>query len=471
MNAVEWDCEVRTIRDIVTNILPRVDIHPIYNRRFKTKLHGLKKASKPQGIMNSIVTGFDIGEVTLAEPGEKHDHEVLDGSNRMDAIQKYCNNQFPIHDSCSNAVFAGKYYKDLSSDAQKLLLDYRVRLVWYRNVSNQTKGMLFRLRNGGTPVNPMEMLNAYGRIPIANMIRSTARLIPDEQTTPHQLFSSYINPQKNDVEWKYLNFPNSRLFHDEMVARISYMMYHGCTIVACDHKEQLQAMYTDNSLTESVVASIAKKVNACLDFMLIIAKACEARKNRGLESHEFTMLYRWYVYFVSKKDSFKVVDSNGFYDSFDMAMNRLMTKNSALHIPGNYANRPICGPKNAFASGCSQHSSVQRIQKTVEWLTIAGFDPLDSGFVQLIDRRETFNRRDVENKWIEQGYRCWVTGEVLAREDARGGHIKARSLGGPTDPMTNLVVVHVDHNRAMGTMDAEEYREMWQRKQSSIAAE
>ena len=100
----------------------------------------------------------------------------------------------------------------------------------------------------------------------------------------------------------------------------------------------------------------------------------------------------------------------------------------------------------------------------------AGFDPLDAGYISIIDRRETFSPKDVEQKWIAQGYRCWVTGEPLSREDARGGHIKARSLGGTTDPVKNLVVIHVDHNRAMGTMDAGDYRDMWRRKQQTINA-
>ena len=476
---VQWDSEVRTIRDIVYNIMPRVDIHPIYNRRFWSKLHGLKKASKPQGIMDSIVTGFDIGEITFAEPGEKFPHEVLDGSNRMDAIKKYYGNEFPIHDSCTNSSFAGKYFRDLSAEAQEAFLSYRVRLVWYRNVSNATKGMLFRLRNGGTPVNAMEMLNAYGRIPIADAIRYTARLIPDEKDNePHPIFKSVYNAKDDKVEWFHLNFANARLFHDEMVARITYMMYNKGTLVACDHRDQLQVMYEDRSLNEVRVAEIMKKVNQCLNFLFDIAKACEARTGRGLESHEFTMLYRWYVDFLSKRGldatSLKITDANMFYEHFAFAMNRLMSKDPSVHVANSTTvnGKPICGPKNAFASGCSQHSSVLRIQQTVDWLVVdAGFDPLGSGYISIIDRRETFSPKDVEQKWIAQGYRCWVTGEPLSREDARGGHIKARSLGGTTDPVKNLVVIHVDHNRAMGTMDAVEYRDMWRRKQTAIAAE
>lgn len=475
---VQWDAEVQTIRDIVLNVMPRVDIHPIYNRRYWSKLEGNATPSKLQGIMNSIVTGFDIGEITFAEPAEKPecDHEVLDGSNRMDAIKKYYNNEFSIHTSCPHSAFAGKYFKDLSAEAQEAILSYRVRLVWYRNVTNEIKGMLFRLRNGGTPVNAMEMLNAYGRIPIADAVRSTAREIPDETTKPHAIFESEYDKKNDKVEWEHLDFPNARLFHDELVARITYIMYHKGTLVACDHKDQLQVMYKDKSLTEPRVAEIMKKVNQCLDFLLIIAKACKARTGRGLESHEFTMLYRWYVDFLSKRgldaSSLKIVDSTKFWDEFSFAITSIMSKDKSLHpkslASGTVNGKSICGPKNAFASGCSQHSSVRRIQQTVDWLVNdAGFEPLDNECIKIIDRRETFSFKDIEQKWIAQGYRCWVSGEPLSREDARGAHIKARSLGGVTDPVTNMAVVHVEHNRAMGTMNAEEYREVWLRKNAA----
>jgi 5-methylcytosine-specific restriction endonuclease McrA len=113
------------------------------------------------------------------------------------------------------------------------------------------------------------------------------------------------------------------------------------------------------------------------------------------------------------------------------------------------------------------------MEKTYEWFTDVAStidcDPIDNGSIVLLDRQRFFSEADITSKWTDQNYTCAITGDPLKRKDAQGAHIKARSLGGTTT-YDNLAVVHRDHNRAMGTMDAEEYREMWRNKQSMLAA-
>jgi len=48
--------------------------------------------------------------------------------------------------------------------------------------------------------------------------------------------------------------------------------------------------------------------------------------------------------------------------------------------------------------------------------------------------------------------------------EAEGAHVVAHSRGGKT-VFNNLVVVHRDHNRAMGTDNAFDYRDIWLQKQ------
>lgn len=480
-NVVDWTYRELTIKQVIDDIVPYTNIHPIYNRRFIAKLFGGAKASKAQGIINSIMMGKDVGEITLASPGEKnYQNEVLDGSNRMSAIRDFLGNKFPIHEMCIDPALAGKRFKDLTPEDQKFFLSYRLRILSYQNMTNETKGEHFRLRNGGTPVNKMEMLNAYGRVEIADLIRSTARLIPEESTTPHELFNCNrgIVSEDDTVTWTYLSFPNIGLRHDEMVARITYLMYRGCVLAACDHKaDQLRAMYTDPTLRGERVAAIAKKLNECLDFMLIVAKEVIKQRgaNRGLETHEFTLLYRWYIHFTHKNGSFKLVDPALFYNSLRSSLNMFLSKDPDVWlkekgVDGVYRTktygtkdsaRPISGPKGAFVASLGQHSSIQRMIKSYEWLTQdAGFDPLRDGSVILVDSRKTFSRRDIEQKLIQQDGKCWITGMTLSLGDAEGAHIKARSLGGSTD-ISNMVVVHREHNRAMGTMSVNEYRELF----------
>jgi hypothetical protein len=300
-----------------------------------TLLFGGANPSKHQAIINSIFTGYDIGEITLAEPGEGGLlYEVLDGSNRTSAIVGFRNNKFPIHESCPYPELRGLWFKDLPQNIKTGFLEYKIRLLYYKKLTNEMKGEHFRLRNGGTPVNKMEMLNAYGRTPIADMVRSIACVTPGEPTKPHIIFHSVEEKNSGVVEdklpdWTYLAFPNIGRKHDEIVARIAYLMYRGCVLVPCDHRrDQLIGMYTDQGLTADKITSITKKVNECLDFVLAIAKAKIHMRNKKLETHEFTMLYRWYVHFTNMNGPFKLIDSEKFYDAFHKTMQTFIHKDS-----------------------------------------------------------------------------------------------------------------------------------------------
>jgi len=478
---IDWVLQEMTVKQVMETTVPYTNIHPIYNRHFLTYLFGGSTPSKLQSIIESMLTGKDVGEVTLAEPGDKSKYEVLDGSNRMTAIVEFYRNKFPIHESCVYPELAGKTFADLSTEDQQLFLSYRLRILRYSNMTNEEKGEHFRLRNSGTPVNKMEMLNAFGRVPVAEFVRSTARLVPGETTKPHPLFESSTTNRGNPdekVTWTYLAFANSGLKHDEMVARITYMMYRGHGLVPCDHKEdQLIEMYTNPTLEGARLTSISKKVNDCLDFLLAVAKEKVKQKGSGsgLETHEFTLLYRWYVRFTSLNGPFKLSDVGAFLRAFDMALVRFMSKDTDVWLKekgpdgvwrvmtygSKDSSRSVSGPKGAFMASLGQHGSLSRMVKSYEWFTVdAGFDPVRDGSVRLLDPQRNFSRRDVTTRLIEQGGKCFVTGEELSESDAEGAHIVAHSMGGSTE-VGNLAAVHRDHNRRMGKMDAREYRDRY----------
>ncbi len=476
---IDWTLKELTIKQVMEVIVPYTNIHPIYNRHHFSYLFGGLTPSKLQSIIESIMMGKDVGEITLAEPGEKSDHEVLDGSNRMRAIIDFYRNKFPIHESCAHSELAGKKFNDLSLKDREFFLSYRLRILNYKGMTNQEKGEHFQLRNSGTPVNKMEMLNAFGRIPVADFVRATARIIPDEPTKPHELFKSVVHNKDQPDEkivWTYLNFQNVGLKHDEMVARITYMMYRGVGLVPCDHKkDQLLGMYTDADLKGARLASIARKTIECLDFLLDVAKAKIDQKKPGLETHEFTLLYRWYIRFTTTNGPFKLTDPGLFFRALEQSLIRFTSKDSNVWLQekgddgiyrvmtygSNKSARSVSGPKGAFMASLGQHGSLPRMSKCYEWFTKdAGFDPERDGSIKLLDSRRNFSRRDVEVRLIEQGGLCYVTGEPLAVVDAEGAHVVAHSHGGLTE-VGNLVVVHRNHNRKMGTTDAREYRERY----------
>jgi hypothetical protein len=477
MSTVNWRSETKSVSEIISDLMPLVDNDPSWQRgRIHPSDIGGSTPSKSQGIINSALMGYDLGEVTLVrtEKGSASPFETLDGAHRMRAIRDFCANKFPTHKSLP---YGGKFFKNLEPEQRKAIMSFMIRIVIYEGLSNEAKGLMFRLRNGGTPVNHMEMLNAYGNIPIANLIRFTARKVVGEPTEPHQIMHS-IMVRGTDGELKerhtYVKFPNSRLCHDEMIARIAYLFYKGGEITSCDKKE-LQQMYDDATLTEDKVTRIGKKVNECLNFMLEVADGRkQLKRGHGLSTNEFTMLYRWYIYFTKKYGPFRMLNSMMFYISLETALNRFIGDDKTKLVSDLYQETARSDPRlihEAFKGYLGAHNSARKIEKTCEWLTeIGGFDPVKDGSISLVDSMRVFPVKMIEEKLSTQGYRCWVTGKPLTMKEAQGGHIIPHSKGGKTS-YDNLIVVHKSHNISMADMNAYDYRDEYRRKQTAMTAE
>lgn len=509
---ISWSSETKTVEKFLSEYVNILNNDPRYQRGMvEPNYHGgRRKASKYQGIIESVILGYDLGEITIirTEPGSSHPYETLDGANRIRALYNFRNNKFPLHATAAddsltylvNGKRQGKYYKDLDADQRKAFDNFVMRIVFYQTVSSAQKGMLFRLRNGGTPVNHMEMLNAYGDAPMATLVRGLVRQVDGVDTVPHSLFDSkaVLNQNTGDYEvtYEYLKFANKRLVHDEMVARIVAMYWQGSKIAPCGNKT-LDKMY-EIGVTEEDAVLLAKKVKPCLDFLQKIAAARKSiKKKDGLASHEFTMLYRWHIWFTEESGPYNLLKPIEFYKSFERALNRYMGDDKDNWVLGTYkkatrgknsvpssdeeldddekGNRHLAGAKGAFAGALASHDSADEIRQSCLWLTQPGrlgpdkegnprrdpgFDPVAEGIVEVLDPKRTFSRKMIEEKLSQQGYTCWVSGSPLTLAEAEGAHVVAHSRGGKT-VFNNLVVVHRDHNRAMGTDNAYDYRDRY----------
>jgi 5-methylcytosine-specific restriction endonuclease McrA len=79
--------------------------------------------------------------------------------------------------------------------------------------------------------------------------------------------------------------------------------------------------------------------------------------------------------------------------------------------------------------------------------------------VTLKDPQRLFPRDWRENKLAEQGFKCAVDGKPLTMENAQGGHIISHADGGRTI-YDNLAMISTEHNRKMGSMSLEKYKEL-----------
>lgn len=460
-----------------------------------------KTQSKYQKIVLSIFRLMDIGQIKLTNgtSGTKYDYETLDGAHRVRALKKFKDGEFAIHKSCSIPELRNKKYQDLTPE-QKMIFDaYPLQIVKYRDMTSKEKGEQFRIANAGDPVSPMENLNTYHPNVVADLVRRVVQYIESEATKPHpmpgyqpgqvaRLFEIMINASTGvKIEKSIrLKFANKHMCHHEIAARILCMVWQGekqtpkkawCGVIGpCDHGENgmLTKMYEDADsgvITENDVEAMAKKMKYCLDFLADIADARKALMNdEGLTSYEVTLLSRWFMHYTNYHGPIKLVDADKFYMSFYKSTLKFIGSDKGKFVGGDHDGRPICDKKGAFVGMLSEWKAKNDMVLPVLWLiNQGGFDPAADGSIIVRDAKRCFTRKEIEEKLAEQNFTCWVTGEPLKLEEARGGHIEAWSEGGKTD-QNNFVVIHVAHNAKMSTMNAYEYRRQWLARNPSSKA-
>lgn len=422
----------------------RTDCDPIMNRKGA-------KASKAQGIVNTIFEGLDIGEIKLCDyEGTK---ASIDGGNRKRAILAFYDNKFALP---KNSKYPGLRYKDLDDTAKQEFLNYKMRFIEYGEIATQWIGRIFRNTNLTTEVNRQEMRNSYGQNPVAVLVRRTVRKIADVGNIPHTLFDWRIN-SKDEPEYWYLTFNNKRLHLEEQVARILYRILQGETS-GISSDDNLDAMYVDYEQflsDEDNLKRTKKKLNDALDWLLNVADTARKYKNgRGLSHKQFVMLIRFYFYMKENYKSFKFESVETFWEEFTTAMDTVMSDNDHTFSERSGKVRVVSEAFGQYLK--SDLNDSWKYNKSIE-LFLENFDLNDCG-LKILDSKRCFSREEIESALIKQGYKDFIDGKKLTMTDAVGAHVIAHSNGGKTTT-DNLVVVSKAHNTAMGTMDVAVYKQ------------
>jgi hypothetical protein len=447
-----WDLEVKTISEFFLE-QSTIDVNPVGQRPTTVRKDiGENKASKSQDIIASILSNGDVGEVKVVKITDgRYQAECADGGHRMRAILGFLRNDFPTFRS---SEFGEKYCRDLTDEQRKFFMNYRLRFIVYGNhgeLSVADKADIFQKTNTTTPVNPQEFLNSFGDIPIANLIRETSRSVSGIDNDCHALFNMYYSASGNEI-YRNVAFTNDRLKIDELVARLTYMIWCGEKPATASF-DQLLEMYK-YSFTKKEVASLDKKLKTLLDFVLKVSVQRSNLVGRGLLNKHLVILSRIYFYFKEKNGDFKVEDFSEFWSEFEKAYNAFNPQQpKRTELVEN--NRTIY---EAFHGYLGDYTVQWKIDNSIKWF-LEEFD-LDNATVLILDKTRKFSREMVELKLAEQGYVDWVDGKPLTMKDAQGGHIIAHSKGG-TSTYDNLVVISAEHNRRMQDINANDYKQMW----------
>lgn len=461
-NAQNWSVETWSVDEFLLQS-GSIDMNPV-GQRLETSANpiGESKPSKQQAIIASMLRKSDIGEIKIVRtPDAAYMYESVDGGHRKRAILDFILGKFPTH---KTSPVGEKYFSQFTDEEREQFFSYEIRFVIFDSLTNRQKGELFRDTNNTTPVNQQETLNSYGDMPIANLIRNTARSVDDN--LPHELFEWSVSQQGN-INYRNIAFNNNRLVIDEIVARIAFLIYSGEKVNTTTY-DQLTAMYDDPSLGEKEVAKIDKKLKEVLDFLLKVSIARKKVHGRGLTKGMMVMLYRLYFHFKEEYGAFKVEDYTAFFDEFYKAFTAFDLRNpTRTEIVEK--NRDGSGGRliyEAFNQHLGEHKTLYKTRNTITWM-LEEMDLNKATFLVQSTKR-MFSRDQIEVMLARQGYVCWVDENPLTMDEAEGAHIIAYSKGGKTE-INNLVVVRAEHNRRMQDMNANDYKEIYTKSLKEVA--
>lgn len=426
--------------------LPQIDCNPV-GQRLNTDPTGVKKV----GIMESVHKMINFGELTVCRTPNNpngYNYESIDGGHRKRSVRDF----FGTNTLSRFKVF-GKFYSELSQEEREELRKYEITLVIYDELDVYTKGLIFRTLNETTDVNDQEMRNSFGDINVANLIRESVRLVPGIDNTNHELFEL---TQSDNFRW--LEFDNHRLKTEEMVARI----VHRISIQSKDvpflgesSQDQLVKMYQDNDKID--IDSVKKTLKEVLDFILKCGVNHKRLYSRGLSQRDFKLLVFVYFYMKDSYKRFRIDDYELFIKGFKSGVLTLLDPDSKY---GQTINKLSWDNKGRTISeafkgylGAPHHKL--KVQQLVYWL-LGEFNIEDYIIIQ--ETKSDWSYDQKVRKFIEQNHTCYIEGKKVRFEDCEAAHIVSDKYGGKRT-YDNFVMVLKDHNRDMGTMNLEDYKQ------------
>ena len=436
-----------SIRDFRDDLYYSTDVQPV-GQRLPVYSKGNNKA---RGIIETLLTGFDVGTITLMKlEDSEYTYESIDGGHRKRALWDYLNNRIEVN---------GKYFRDLDRSTREAFLDTELSFTVYNPLGAGIKGHIFRTLNKTTDVNFMEMLNSYGDITIANYIRQTVRVVKGIENECHSLFTFYLTNKQNRV-YEYLQFDNDRLKQDHAFARIVYRyMGNHDKLLGGAQDSEIESLYEDETLT-SIPKNVKAQIEKHLDFLRDMAIYRKKHFKTGLTQHEFKVLSYLYFALVDKYQEFEIENAEDLFMAFAKANSKLMNKNGEyskrVHTRSGYTENVM------YKKYIAAPWDTSKVTEATEYLLreIDKQDPEWPNALRTKDPVRNFSVEDKQAKLAEQDFTCFIDGLPLSWEDAHAGHIRAHKKGGRTE-YANLAMIRDTHNSDMGTMDVYEYKKWY----------
>lgn len=437
--------EEMTIAEWMKNYQQKTDHQPV-GQRLPTDY----TTTKAEKIILNIWKGGNVGAITLCEVDtEQYQYESIDGGHRKRAIRDYIAGHFSV---------GGKFWSELTIQQKKNFYNKKLVFVIYKlGLTNFEKGELFRDINTSTDVKHQEMLNSFGDIAVANVIRETVRIVANINNEINDLFTKEGDAIESH-KFKYLSKYNLQLKQEEFLSKVYFRFWkkfndkNEKNFVGSASDEDLETMFNDS--TDKQIKKISLEVKPLLKFLKEMAIARNNIFKKKLEWKEQVSLTHLYFYMKDTFGKFKIVDFAGFYKQYNTIY--VATEENMQIIEDNPIDKDGISIGVHFTNYAKEWGSVVKINKMLEWLTV-DFDFTNTEIFQDLDIQRLFPMKMKQNALTKQGYKCYIDGTDLPYDQAEAAHILAWSEGGRTT-VDNIAMVHKKYNQDMGTMNVEEYK-------------
>ena len=478
MTALTWKQSPMTIEQFYAHLsaisTSRIDCDPVGQRP------DVESLSKSQGIIDTVIQGYDFGELKLRTLPEalrqatNFKYRSIDGGHRKRAVRNFIEGRFKTGKDTVTTIngvtykLANMYYKELPEVVREQFNRYPLRFTVYDdNMTDEQAGETFRRTNITTDVNHQEMLNSYEDNLVAKFVREISRPIAGLDNEYHPLFV-YTSLIPGDRKQAWFKDVSTRLRDDEWVTRILTFFYkldnNASNWMSSTNKE-LENTFIDLNKKWADDPQLAKrqqsKVIEALDFILSYGKAKKKGSKYGFVKQDFNLIMRLYFYLVNTYGTkgFKVKDFDLLYVQVRKAMDRFVgTDETNLRTETHKDDKGLRLVCECFKQYLTVHDDEKRAQQSIKWLLEEM--KLEHSGVVLLDPVRVFPQDMIEEQWRKNNGICEIDGLPLDLNDAVGAHIIAHSEGGKTN-RDNLMVCRKEHNDKMGSMNALDYKRVF----------
>jgi hypothetical protein len=132
------------------DIADQIDCNPVHQRLSRDS----EEHTKSKGIIQTMLMGMDIGQITLHEtPEGEFAYESIDGGHRKRAILAFLGNQFSVTIQNEDGEVKQAFFKDFTDDQREQFRNLELTFCIYENLAGPQVGNIFRTLNTITKIN------------------------------------------------------------------------------------------------------------------------------------------------------------------------------------------------------------------------------------------------------------------------------------------------------------------------------